>query len=52
MNNYAKAPTVENLKQALMSSTVGLGSVGYHLDDNLSEHGLMMSLYCYLKGHF
>ena len=41
-HEYAKAPTIENLKQALMSSTVGLGSVGYHLDDNLSEHGIYL----------
>ena len=39
-HEYAKPPTVENLKQALRSQTVGLGAVAYHLDDDLLKHGI------------
>ena len=39
-HEHAKAPTVENLKQALRSQTVGLGAVADHLDDDLIKHGI------------
>ena len=42
-NEYAKLPTVENLKQALRSGLVGLGDVANQLDDQLSKHGMSLS---------
>ena len=42
-NEYAKSPTVENLKQALRSALVGLGDVANQLDDQLSKHGMSLN---------
>ena len=42
-NEYAKPPTVENLKRALRSGLVGLGDVANQLDDQLSKHGISLN---------
>ena len=38
---HAKDPTLENLKEALKSLTVGLGSEADHLRDSLSQSGIL-----------
>ena len=42
-HEHAKAPTVENLKGALRSQTVGLGGVANQLDDDLAKHGICLN---------
>ena len=39
---HAKSPTVDNLKNALRSQTVGLGSMANQLDDELIKHGICL----------
>ena len=41
-HQHAKAPTVENLKAALRSNTVGLGGMANQLDDELIKHGIFL----------
>ena len=41
-HQHVKAPTVENLKAALRSNTVGLGSMASQLDDELNKHGICL----------
>ena len=41
-HQHAKAPTVENLKAALRSETVGLGGMANQLDDELIKHGICL----------
>ena len=41
-HQHAKAPTVENLKAALRSNTVGLGGMANQLDDELIKHGICL----------
>ena len=41
-HQHAKAPTVENLKAALRSNTVGLGGMANQLDDELTKHGICL----------
>ena len=41
-HQHAKAPTVENLKEALRSNTVGLGGIANQLDDELIKHGICL----------
>ena len=41
-HQHAKAPTVENLKAALRSNTVGLGKMANQLDDELNKHGICL----------
>ena len=42
-HEHAKPPTVENLKGALRSQTVGLGSVANQLDADLAKHGICLN---------
>ena len=42
LHEHAKAPTVENLKAALRSNTVGLGGMANQLDDELIKHGICL----------
>ena len=42
-HDYAKAPTVENLKEALRSNTVSLGDMANQLDDELIKHGICLN---------
>ena len=42
LHEHAKAPTVENLKTALRSNTVGLGGMANQLDDELTKHGICL----------
>ena len=39
-NEYANAPTLNNLKIALRSKTVGLGGMANQLEDDLFKHGI------------
>ena len=40
LHEHAKPPTVENLKAALRSNTVGLGTMANQLDDEFIKHGI------------